>query len=545
MIPETAPFAPDQRAWLNGFFAGLLGDAAPSAAPAAPVEDDGDLPWHDPALELDARLALAEGKPVRLKLMAAMGQLDCGQCGYLCKTYAEAIASGIESDLRKCVPGGKATAKVVKMLVVELGPRLHGDDKSAGVTQVAVTPAQAGAQSEAVTPAQAGAQSLGPRLHGNDKSAAITRDRPAKVKLLHCIPLNGPESDKDTRAVALALGETGLTYEPGDSLGVWPTNNPDLVELVLSILGAKGTKPVVLDGDAISARDALTNKVSLREPTAELFALLAEHAKLDFEAQRLAFLAEDDERAVAYGVHDVFDALVKFRSARPPVGAFLRALSRLQPRLYSIASSLRRHPGEVHLTVGVVRYDLGGRGYQGLGSGYFAEHLRAGRPVPVFVQKAHGFALPENPATPVIMVGPGTGIAPFRAFLEERAATGAKGKNWLFFGDQHAAEDFLYRDELESHAGTGLLTTLSTAFSRDQAAKVYVQHRMLEAGAALWSWLEEGAHVYVCGDAKRMASDVEHALAEVVATHGGKSKAEAAGFLKDLARQGRYQRDVY
>jgi sulfite reductase (NADPH) flavoprotein alpha-component len=523
MIPETAPFAPDQRAWLNGFFAGLLGDAAPSSVSAAPVEDDGDLPWHDPALELDARLALAEGKPVRLKLMAAMGQLDCGQCGYLCKTYAEAIASGTESDLRKCVPGGKATAKVVKMLVAEAPP---------------ATPAKPSAQLSELDPLL--------RANGNSERANdISRDRPAKVKLLHCIPLNGPGSDKDTRAVALALGETGLTYEPGDSLGVWPTNNPDLVELVLSILGAKGTKPVVLDGDAISARDALTNKVSLREPTAELFALLAEHAKLDFEAQRLAYLAEDDERAAAYGVHDVFDALVKFRSARPPVGAFLRALARLQPRLYSIASSLRRHPGEVHLTVGVVRYDLGGRGYQGLGSGYFAEHLRAGRPVPVFVQKAHGFALPADPATPLIMVGPGTGIAPFRAFLEERAATGATGKNWLFFGDQHAADDFLYRDELESHAGTGLLTTLSTAFSRDQAAKVYVQHRMLEHGAEVWNWISEGAHLYVCGDAKRMASDVEHALAEVVATHGGKSMAEAAGFLKDLARQGRYQRDVY
>ena len=538
MIPESAPFAPDQRAWLNGFFAGLLGEApASGGAPAAPAEEDGDLPWHDPALELDARLALAEGKPVRLKLMAAMGQLDCGQCGYLCKSYAEAIASGAETDLRKCVPGGKATAKVVKNLVAQnpigiaqLGPRLHGDDSSP-----ALTPAQAGS-ALAVTPAQSGAQFA---------SREITRDHPAKVKLLHCIPLNGPESDKDTRAVALALGDTGITYEPGDSLGVWPTNNPDLVELVLSILGAKGTKSVELDGDAITAREALTRKVSLREPTAELFALLADHARLEFESQRLAFLAEDDERAVAYGVHDVFDALVKFRSARPPVGAFLRSLARLQPRLYSIASSLRRHPGEVHLTVGVVRYDLGGRGYQGLGSGFFAEHLRAGRPVPVFIQRAHGFSLPADPATPVIMVGPGTGIAPFRAFLQERAATGATGKNWLFFGDQHGASDFLYRDELEGFAGSGALAKLSTAFSRDQAAKVYVQHRMLEDGAELWAWLEQGAHFYVCGDAKRMASDVDHALAEVVATHGAKTREEAARYLKELAALGRYQRDVY
>jgi sulfite reductase (NADPH) flavoprotein alpha-component len=520
VIPESAPFAPDQRAWLNGFFAGLLGaTAAAGGAATAPVEDDGDLPWHDPSLELDARLALAEGKPARLKLMAAMGQLDCGQCGYLCKSYAEAIATGAEKDLGKCVPGGRATAKAVKKLVELVVPVSTGTQLDSGLRRNDET-----------------------KERRNDEAS---RDNPAKVKLLHCIPLNGPESEKDTRAVALALGETGITYEPGDSLGVWPTNNPDLVELILSILGARGAKSVVLDGNAITAREALTRKVSLREPTAELFALLADHAKLDFESQRLAFLAEDDERAVAYGVHDVFDALVKFRSARPPVGPFLQSLARLQPRLYSIASSLKKHPGEVHLTVGVVRYDLGGRGYQGLGSGYFAEHLRAGRAVPVFIQKAHGFSLPADPATPVIMVGPGTGIAPFRAFLEERAATGATGRNWLFFGDQHGASDFLYRDELEGYAGSGALANLTTAFSRDQAEKVYVQHRMLEHGAELWKWLELGAHFYVCGDAKRMASDVEHALAEVVATHGAKSKEESAGFLKELAKIGRYQRDVY
>lgn len=515
-LPENAPFPPEQREWLNGFFAGLLGGAAsPGASPAAAapvVEDDGELPWHDPALELPERQKLAEGRPLRLKLMAAMGQLDCGQCGYLCKTYAEAIASGAERDLGKCVPGGKPTTKAVKALVAEAPPPAA----AAGAPPVARAP-----------------------------ETGITRDRPAKVKLLRCDRLNAGPSDKDTRAVVLDLGGTGLTYEPGDSLGVWPTNNPELVEVMLSILRAKGNKPVVLDGETITARDALTLKVNLREPTSELFALMADHAHLDFEAQRLAFLAEDDARAAGYGIHDVFDALVKFRSSRPPVGPFVQSLSRLQPRLYSIASSLKAHPGEVHLTVGVVRYDLNGRGYQGLGSGYFAEHLREGRPVPVFVQKAHGFALPADPATPIVMVGPGTGIAPFRAFLEERAVTGAKGKSWLFFGDQHAATDFLYREELAAAVDAGTLTRLSTAFSRDQAEKVYVQHRMLEQGEELWAWLAAGAHVYVCGDAKRMAADVEHALAEVVATHGGMTKEDAARYLKEMTRAGRYQRDVY
>ncbi len=513
-LPENAPFPPEQREWLNGFFAGLLGGAATPGGPpssADPVADDGELPWHDPALLLPERQKLAEGKPIRLRLMAAMGQLDCGQCGYLCKTYAQAIATGAEKDLGRCVPGGKPTTKAVKKLMEE-------------------APIQA-VDVKAAAPASA--------------DAGPSRDRPVKVRMLSCERLNSRDSEKDTRAVVLDLGGTGLAYEPGDSLGVWPTNDPDLVEVILSILRAKGNRAVVLEGETLTAREALTGKVNLREPTAELFALMAESARLDFEAQRLAFLAEDDTRAAGYGIHDVFDALVKFRSARPALGAFVQSLARLQPRVYSISSSMKKHPGEVHLTVGVVRYDLNGRDYLGLGSGYFAEHLRAGRPVPVFVQKAHAFSLPANPETPIVMIGPGTGVAPFRAFLEERVATGARGRTWLFFGDQHAATDFLYREELEAYLASGALTRLSTAFSRDQAEKVYVQHRMLDQGEELWRWIAEGAHVYVCGDAARMAADVDHALAEVVATHGGFSKEDAAKHVKELAKAGRYQRDVY
>jgi sulfite reductase (NADPH) flavoprotein alpha-component len=514
LIPDSAPFPPEQREWLSGFFAALSEGATadPAAKASSPTEDDGELPWHDPALELPERQKLAEGRPLRLKLMAAMGQLDCGQCGYLCKSYSDAIATGSDRDLSKCVPGGKATTRALKKLVEE-------------------SPPEVSTAASALPPAT---ESTGP-----------SRDRPVKVKLMASLPLNTAQSDKDTRSVVIALGGSGLHYEPGDSLGIWPANNPDEVELILSILRARGAKPVTLSGEALTARDALTHRVNLRTPTAALFALLADHAQLDFEAQRLAHLAEDDERAAGYGIHDVFDALVKFRSARPPVGPFLQSLDRLQPRLYSIASSPRKHPGEVHLTVGVVRYDLNGRGYLGLGSGYFAEHLKPGRALPAFVQKSHGFRLPADPATPVIMVGPGTGIAPFRAFLQEREATGATGGNWLFFGDQHEAADFLYRDEIESWQASGVLAKLSTAFSRDQALKIYVQHRMAENAAELWRWLCDGAYFYVCGDAKRMASDVEHALAGVAASEGGMGVEAAQAWVKQLARDGRYLRDVY
>ena len=532
LLPETAPFNPDQRAWLNGFFAGLLGlqqanDA--SSTPTAPAEEeDVDYPWHDPALALDERMTMAEAKPPKLKLMAAMGQLDCGQCGYLCKSYADAIANGEEKDLSKCVPGGKPTAKMLKTLIAE-----------SPIVANATTPASADiADHNALeTPANASVE--------NSEKGAPSRDRPAKVKLLRCESLNGEGAEKDTRAIALSLGQSNMHYEPGDSLGVWPTNNPEEVELILSILRAKGSKAVTIGGDATSARDALTNKVNLREPTAELFALMAEHATLDFEAQRLLHLAENDDRAAEYGIHDVFDTLVKFRSARPPVSQFVQTLARLQPRLYSIASSLKAYPGEVHLTVGVVRYDLNGRRYQGLGSGYFADHLREGRPVPAFIQKSHGFKLPNLAATPVIMVGPGTGIAPFRAFLQERALTENGGKNWLFFGAAHAKTDFLYEQELKKYADDGVLTKLSLAFSRDQSEKIYVQHRMTELAAELWAWLNEGAYFYVCGDAKRMASDVDHALTGVAVSEGGMSQEAAKAWVKKLAQDGRYLRDVY
>ncbi len=530
LLPDSAPFSAEQRAWLNGLIAGMMSlDIATSAtpAPAITTAEAEDTPWHDPALSLDERMGLAASKPLRFKLMAAMGQLDCGQCGYLCDSYANAIAGGSEKDLGKCVPGGKPTSKIIKKLLAENPPA----DQSQ-------TPASAGISSQNALENRANA---GVSL----STSAPSRERPARLKLLRGDLLNRGAADKDTRGIVLSLKNSTLVYEVGDSLGIWPTNNPDEVELILSILRAKGNKTVTLDGEALSAREALTRKVNLREVTAELFALMAEHATLDFEAQRLAMLAKNDERAGEYGIHDVFDTLVKFRSARPPVGQFVQTLSRLQPRLYSIASSMKAHPEEVHLTVGVVRYDLNGRRYQGLGSGFFADHLQEGRPVPAFVQTSHGFRLPADQSKPVIMVGPGTGIAPFRAFLQERAANQSPGRNWLFFGAQHAATDFLYEDELKKYADAGVLTKLSLAFSRDQSEKIYVQHRMLENSAEIWAWLNEGAYFYVCGDAKRMAADVDHALTEIVMAEGGMAAEAAKAWVKKLAQDGRYLRDVY
>jgi sulfite reductase (NADPH) flavoprotein alpha-component len=366
------------------------------------------------------------------------------------------------------------------------------------------------------------------------------------ARLVSSTALTSPAAEKETRHVVLDLAESGLAYEPGDSLGIWPRNNPDEVELLIAILKARGSEAVTLaDGAVVTAREALGRECDLRAPTEALYRLLAREAVNEVDRSRLARLADDDGDAGTFGVHDVLDALLEFPSARPRIAEFVAALGRMQPRMYSIASSLKRHPGEAHLTVGVLRYERNDRWYQGTGSSFLGEHLRPGRTLSVFVQRSHGFRLPADGAAPVIMVGPGTGIVPFRAFLQEREAAGHTGRNWLFFGNPRRESDFLYRPELEDLATRRLLTRMDLAFSRDQANKVYVQHKMLDAAQELWRWLAGGAYLYICGDAKRMAGDVDLALKQIAAAEGGMDSAGAKRYFADLAKAGRYQRDVY
>ena len=586
VIPESAPFTPAQRAWLNGFFAGLdayplpAGGAAPMPdGTAIPTEDVSqvidlkeDFPWHDETMPLQERLALAQGRPLARRLMAAMGQLDCGQCGYLCQSYAEAIARGEDKDLGKCVPGGKPTQRSIKQLLAEAGtaPLSQASSATSTTSATSATTAPSGTTPLAIA---ASAGSVASTAHG---VAAVrprsSREQPFHARLLSTQTLSAAPGGRQVLNVVLSLAGSDIDYQPGDALGVWPSNMGEEVELLLSILRARGSEPVELDGITVSAREALLRRCNLRTPTEELYRLLARHARDGSEAaqlQRLAALeagemqAEEnsaeasavdasavDTTPVDTTPHDVLDVLVRYRSARPPVAEFVLALGRLQPRLYSIASSRRCHPGEVHLTVSVVRYGLFERDYQGVASNFFAERLQRGQRVPVYLQKAHGFALPDDPATPIIMIGPGTGIAPFRAFLQERAARAADlaaqgGANWLFFGNQRASEDFLYRGEIEGWLRRGVLTRLDTAFSRDQAEKVYVQHRMLQQSALLWQWLQQGAHVYVCGDAQRMAADVDAALRQILISEAAMDDSAARQWLLALARQGRYCRDVY
>jgi sulfite reductase (NADPH) flavoprotein alpha-component len=559
VLPESAPFTPTQRNWLNGFLAGMLGldrstrlgdggaslngNGAHAAAmsnghatsnghaPAPAPQAEETFPWHDPNLEMDERLKLADGKPFERVLMAAMAQLDCGSCGHLCKTYAEAIATGEDSDLTKCSPGGKPTAKKLKELVANrkalptVSANGHAESTNGSVNGKHKSPLVEAASAKA--------------------PAAYDRKNPFMSPLLFCNSLTRPGSEKDVRHVAFNLKGSGLHYDVGDALGVYPENCPQMVETVLAALGARGDELAPTpDGRMVYSYEALVNDYVITKISERFVTLLAGCASDSSEASTLQALVENDPDGILE-VWDVLDLLEQFPSARPPIPEMIAALSPLQPRLYSISSSLKAHPDEVHLTVGVVRYTRSGRVRKGVASTFMTESLRPREKARVFIHPSHGFRLPANNDAPIIMVGPGTGIAPFRAFLEEREAIGARGKNWLLFGDQRRSFDFLYEEEISGYLQRKFLTRLDTAFSRDQEQKVYVQHRMKENGAEIWAWLQEGAHVYVCGDARRMALDVDHALHAIVSEHGKMPAEGAKEFVKELSKNKRYQRDVY
>ncbi|HET9903199.1 MAG TPA: sulfite reductase subunit alpha, partial [Xanthobacteraceae bacterium] len=331
-----------------------------------------------------------------------------------------------------------------------------------------------------------------------------------------------------------------LPYEPGDSLGVFPKNDLGLVDQIIAMLGAAHTTPV----RGRTLRAVLTEEVSLGLAPDSLFELISFLSGGAARQKARALARGEDPEGDAASL-DVLAVLHKFPNARPHPEAFVDALEPLQPRLYSIASSPRLDGSRVSLAVDAVRYVVGRRRRLGVASTYLAERAAPGEAIKVYVQRTDHFRLPADPATPIIMIGPGTGIAPFRAFLRERQATGAPGKTWLFFGHRRQAVDFFYRDELNALKRAGVLTRLSLAWSRDGEEKYYVQHRMRECGGELWQWLAQGAHIYVCGDAKRMAKDVEAALVEIAATHGVRSTDEAIAFVNGLKKAGRFQTDVY
>jgi sulfite reductase (NADPH) flavoprotein alpha-component len=529
LVPDGAPFTPEQRAWLNGFFeavlsAGSVGGVStlevvpmpvlPGGESTAALADNDNAPWHDPSMAMDERLKLSEGKPLAPRLMAAMAQQDCGQCGYNCADYANALFLKKEERLTLCAPGGKETARMLKQLAQEIG-------QGADTMQISAELREA---SPAAPPGEPGR----------------SRDNPVPARFLSRRRLNGSGSAKTTWHVEFDLSESGLDYVAGDSFGIFPKNPPGLADQIIAMLGAR---PEALVGEK-TFRNVLIEDVSLGNSSDGLFQLFSYLSTGDLRRKARALANGEDPDGDAATL-DVLAALHKFPGIRPGAEAFVEALDPLQPRLYSISSSFKANPGLISLTVDGVRYRVGPRERLGVASTYLGERLDPGQALNVYVQKAHGFCLPEDPHTPLIMVGPGTGVAPFRAFLQERAALEAPGRNWLFFGHQHRDDDFFYEQEFAAMRQSGHLTRLSLAWSRDADGKFYVQDRMREVGAELWRWLAEGAHFYVCGDAKRMARDVERALVDIVAQWGARSTEEAAGFVSSLKKAGRYQADVY
>jgi sulfite reductase (NADPH) flavoprotein alpha-component len=391
-----------------------------------------------------------------------------------------------------------------------------------------------------IGPEEAAAKAAAAPKTPRDARPGYSREQPVTARFISRTRLNGPGSEKHTSHIELDLSEAELSYEAGDSLGVFPHNDPALADAVIAAIDVPADFPIA----GVPFRQALIEQVSLGAAPDALFQFIS---YLTGGARRKTALAlskgEDPDGDAA--ALDVLGALEKFAGIRPDPEALIEVLEPLQPRLYSISSSPRTNPGRVSLTVDLVRYDALGRERLGVASSFLGRRAELGTGVQVYVQKAHAFGLPASGETPIVMVGPGTGVAPFRAFLHERMATGASGPAWLFFGHQREAEDFFYRDEWEMLRQRGVLSKLSLAWSRDGAQKTYVQQRIREAGAELWDWLERGAHFYVCGDAKRMAGDVEQALRDVAVAHGGLSAEAGAAFVAHLKVEGRYQADVY
>jgi sulfite reductase (NADPH) flavoprotein alpha-component len=388
------------------------------------------------------------------------------------------------------------------------------------------------------------ARSLAPSLDTDTSVKAVsqyTKKAPYTATLLESLKITGRDSVKDIRHIEISLEDSGIQYRPGDSLGVWFKNDVSLVDSLTNLLDVDSDVSVNWSGETLSFNDVLVNKVELTQsyPTfANKYAGYADKVELN------ALLDDKSVLREYLSQRQIIDVVRQF-PAKITAQQFVDTLRSMTPRLYSIASSQAEVEDEVHLTVALVEYDAHGHTHQGGASSFLSTRLEEGGEVGIFVEKNDNFRLPNDGNVPVIMIGPGTGIAPFRAFMQQREAEEASGENWLFFGNPNYTQDFLYQTEWQRFVKDGVLNKVSLAFSRDQEEKIYVQHRMLEQGAELYQWLEQGAHIYVCGDANHMAKDVQDALVQIVIKHGAKSEEQAEQYISDLRRVKRYQKDVY
>ncbi|MBE3670616.1 sulfite reductase [NADPH] flavoprotein, alpha-component [Vibrio navarrensis] len=393
---------------------------------------------------------------------------------------------------------------------------------------------------EALVSSQAQVVQL-PVGHAATSHSQYNKQNPYTATLLTSQKITGRDSGKDVRHIEIDLADSGLTYQPGDALGVWYENSAQLANAVAAAVGLSGVESVEVDGESLSLHSALVSKYEITGANPQFVTKFAELSG----SKKLQKLVDDKDKLREYAANTQIVDVLKEKKTKLSAEQLISLLRRLTPRLYSIASSQSEVDEEVHLTVGIVEYDVDGEVRQGGASSYLGQRLEEGESVKVFIEHNNNFKLPQDDSTPVIMIGPGTGIAPFRSFIQERDNRGADGKNWLFFGDRTFTQDFLYQVEWQKYLKSGILTRLDVAFSRDQHEKVYVQHRVLEQAEQVWQWLQDGAYVYICGDATRMAKDVHEALLVVAQQQGGLSREKAEEYFNELRKAKRYQRDVY
>lgn len=571
-IPETAPFNEDQRAWLNGFLAGLYSgdDSAAGGTPAAatPVtilfgSQTGTAETLSKKAAKQLKKANCDPKVLDMADVAPDDLKEVGNLLIITSTYgegdppdnAQALHAALMADAAPKLDG-------VRYSVLGLGDSAYADFcqcskefdarlEALGAKRFAPMVEADGDPDEpfeewigSVTPVlgEAGAAENTVEDEPEPDAPAYDKKHPFAAKLLKTVNLNKEGSSKATHHIEISLEGSGLEYEVGDALGVYPENNARLVD---EIIEAAGFTPDELapvpHGEDQPLFEALRNHYDISVLT-EAFLLAC--ARLSKNETLQSVVADDAARKDYLKGRGLVDPIVDFGVIFPTTEYLVAPLKSLNPRLYSISSSPKAHPGEVHLTVGKVTYDAHGRERLGVCSTYLSDH-KMDRPVKVYMHANKAFRLTDKDDAPAIMIGPGTGIAPFRAFLEEREARKAKGKNWLLFGDQHQATDFLYEDQITAWMKSGLLTRFDTAFSRDQEAKIYVQDRILQYAEEFYAWLEAGGYIYVCGDASRMAKDVDAAIHKAIETAGGQTEEEAKAYVEALKKEKRYLRDVY
>lgn len=575
----TTDFTPTQLAWVSGYFWGVLnqqsGAAVAAPAPAAEVptitlisasqtgnarrvaealRDDllaaklnvklvnaGDYKFKQIAAEkllVVVTSTQGEGEPPE-EAVALHKFLFSKKAPKLDGTAFAVFGLGDTSYEFFCQSGKDFDNKLAELGAERLLERVDADveyQAAAAEWRVRVVEALK-ARAPVAAPAQLATSGAVNDIH----TSPYTKEAPLTATLSVNQKITGRNSEKDVRHIEIDLGDSGLRYQPGDALGVWYQNDPQLVKELVELLWLKGDEPVTVEGKTLPLSEALQWHFELTVNTATI---VENYATLT-RSESLLPLVGDKAQLQQYAAATPIVDMVRFSPAQLDAEALIGLLRPLTPRLYSIASSQAEVESEVHVTVGVVRYEIEGRARAGGASSFLADRVEEDGEVRVFIEHNDNFRLPANPETPVIMIGPGTGIAPFRAFMQQRAADGAQGKNWLFFGNPHFTEDFLYQVEWQSYVKEGLLTRIDLAWSRDQQQKIYVQDKLREQGAELWRWINDGAHIYVCGDANRMAKDVENTLLEVIAEYGAMDAEAADEFLSELRVERRYQRDVY